>query len=189
MLLPFLAWTVTGIFFFFKPGYQAAYQPISVKLYPLKHVIPLPEHHQWLEVRQLQTVLGPHLLVRDDSGWHQLDSKTLKPRPALSDAELLLLIEQAIADDKARYGEIVSINKQVAETSTGVRISVNWPQMTMRQQGKDTDLINNIYDIHYLRWTGYKQLDQYLGVLGLLLVALLAILGTWMTVKRAKITN
>ena len=186
MLLPFLAWVATGIFFFFKPGYQAAYQPLSIKLYPVKQIITLPEQHSWLEVRQLTTVLGPHLLVRDQSGWQQLDVDTFEPRTEPTNEQLTRLISQAISDDQERYGEIIKLENSVAETSTGVKITFNWRQMTLRQRGVDTELINTLYDIHYLRWTGHKLIDQYLGVIGLLCVAILALIGTWMSIKRAK---
>ncbi len=186
MLLPFIAWTITGIFFFFKPGYKEAYQVLSIKTYPIDRIITLPEGRRWLEVRQLKTLLGPHLLVKDNKGWQQLDINSYQILPKASEQQITQLVSQAIADDKARYGDILSIEGNVIETTTGVRITLNWPELSLRQQGKDTDFINTLYNIHYLRWTGIKSVDHYLGVIGLLAVSLLAVIGTWMTVMRKK---
>ncbi len=182
MLLPFIAWAVTGMFFFIKPGYQAAYQAISPTLYPIKQIIQLPKQ-QWLEVRQVRTVLGEHLLVKDENGWQQLSSENFEVIAQPTATQIRQLVNDAIAKDKARYGEIASIEKNVVSTSTGVKITLDWPTMSMRQKGEDTDFINAMYDVHYLRWTGNAAVDKYLGVIGLSLVVLLALLGAWMTLK------
>lgn len=184
MLLPFIAWVVTGIFFFYKPGYKAAYQALPVKHYPIESLVELPSSKAWLEVRQLKTILGHHLLVKDSQGWKQLSPIDFTEVNTPSKAQVTLLLEDAITADTARYGEIQSIDALNITTNTKVRISLNWQKMTLYQQGADTDFINLLYDIHYLRWTGNKTLDQYLGVIGLLLVLLLAVIGTWMTINR-----
>ncbi|GAA5134990.1 PepSY domain-containing protein [Thalassotalea piscium] len=184
LLLPFFAWAVTGVFFYFKPGYQEAYQPLPIKLYPITQSINLPEAHNWLAIKQLKTVLGDHLLVKSSNGWQQLDPESFQPRVAITDEQINLLINDAIASNRTRYGEITTIDQFRIATSTDVRITLNWPTMTLQQQGKDTDLINTIYDIHYLRWTGIKTLDQVLGVVGLLLVVVLALIGTYLTFNR-----
>jgi apolipoprotein N-acyltransferase len=46
-----------------------------------------------------------------------------------------------------------------------------------------------MYDIHYLRWTGYQRVDQILGVVGLSFVIILAFLGVFMFFQRKKITD
>jgi len=184
MLLPFIAWAVTGVFFFFKPGYKEAYQPLVIKQFPLTELIALPNEAEWLEVRQLETVLGRHLLVRESEGWQQLSFSDLSTVIEPTEQQLRLLVNDAISNNSTRYGDISSINGLEVLTDTGVKITVNWQNMTLRQYGKDTDLINTIYDIHYLRWTGYKTIDQYLGVFGLLLVVLLAIIGTVMAFRK-----
>lgn len=186
MLLPFIAWAVTGVFFYFKPGYQEAYQPLPVKLYPLTHSIMLPQQHNWLEIKQLKTVLGDHLLVKNANGWQQLNPINFQPITTVSDEKIARLVNDAIETKRTRYGEIANIDTFEITTTTDVRITLNWPQMTLRQQGKDTDWINTIYDIHYLRWTGIKALDQVLGVVGLLLVVLLAGVGTYLTFKKSE---
>ena len=187
MLLPFIAWAITGVFFYFKPGYQEAYQPLLIKLYPIEKLISLPENTQWLETRQLKTIIGDHLLVKTTSGWQQLSPVSLAPIDKPNIDQIKLLINDAINENSDRYGVIKSIDKMLITTDTEVRITLNWQKMTLRQQGVDTDFINTIYDIHYLRWTGFKALDQVLGVVGLFLVLLLAGIGVLMTVKNSRI--
>ncbi|MDO6445900.1 PepSY domain-containing protein [Colwellia sp. 1_MG-2023] len=191
MLLPFIAWAVTGVFFFFKPGYKTAYQPLAIKTYPVnQHVLPasnLPEKKEdWLEIRQLKTILGEHLLVKTTQGWQHISPTSLNVIAPPDQQAIKKLVNDAIASNKARYGEIKSVDNFLITTSTDVRITLNWPGMTLRQQGVDTDFINTIYNIHYLRWTGIKALDQVLGVVGLFLMVLLAGLGVMMTTKRQK---
>jgi len=183
MLLPFIAWAVTGVFFFIKPGYSDAYQSLPVKLYPLNKVSNLPVENQWLEVRQLRSVLGEHLLVKTAEGWQQLSPQTFIELKQPTTEQVRQLVNDAINDKHIRYGNIASITNLAITTSTEVRINLNWQQMTLRQQGKDTDFINSVYDIHYLRWTGIKTVDEVLGMLGLFFVVLLAAIGTVMTIK------
>ncbi len=189
MLLPFIAWVITGIFFFFKPGYKEAYQLLPIKTYPLSQLIQLPDSQDWLEVRQLNTILGHHVLVRNEQGWQPLtttDFKTIKQPTA---EEVRTLVSDSITNNSSRYGDIADINDLKVTTDTGVEINLNWQQMTLRQYGKDTDFINKLYDIHYLRWTGNTAIDQYLGVIGLMLVLLLAVVGTVMTFSKTRVTN
>lgn len=184
MLLPFIAWACTGVFFFFKPGYQEAYQPLSVKYYPIKNQIAFPLDQAITDVRQVRTVLGSHLLLKNEEGWRQVSVSDYNDIPEPTEQQVRSLINDAIASNKARYGDINLIDGIEVHTTTGVKITLNWQQMTLRQYGEDTDLINTIYNIHYLRWTGNKTIDQYLGVIGLILVVLLAGIGTVMTLKR-----
>ena len=188
MLLPFIAWAITGLFFFIKPGYSDAYQSLPIKTYPIKSQINLPvkESMQWLAVKQLRSVLGDHLLVKTTSGWKQLSTLSFSEISTPSDEQIKALVGDAIASNIKRYGQIATIEKSQVTTTSDVRISLNWQEMTLRQQGKDTDFINMVYDIHYLRWTGIKSVDEVLGVVGLFLVVVLAFLGTIMTVKPRK---
>lgn len=184
MLLPFIAWAVTGVFFFFKPGYKEAYQPLVVKQYPIDSLISLPVQQAWLEVRQLKTILGHHLLVKTEEGWQQLSLDSLEQIAEPSKLQITQLINDAISQNKTRYGDIDTIDELKITTSEEVRIQLNWQTMSLRQKGADTDFINTIYNIHYLRWTGIKMLDQFLGVIGLILVVVLAGIGTVMTFRR-----
>lgn len=184
MLLPFVAWFATGIFFFFKPGYQAAYQALPIKQYPLEQHTSLTPEPNWLATKQLKTVLGTHFLVQTESGWQHINPTTGAAINAPTAQQINLLVSDAIKQNSERYGTIASINGTDVLTSTDVRISVNWQNLSLYQQGKDTDFINQIYNIHYLRWTGNKTVDQYLGVIGLSLVLILACLGIWLSLAK-----
>jgi uncharacterized iron-regulated membrane protein len=190
MLLPFIAWAITGLFFFIKPGYQQAYASLPILTYPLtaqqQFKGPLPADSHWLELRQVRTVLGLHLLVKNQQGWQQLQPESLQPWSKPSTKQVVNLVNDAISKDLQRYGQIKSVDGLSVITTTDVRISLNWAKLTLYQQGKDTDFINSMYDIHYLRWTGHQQIDQILGVIGLGLVMILAFVGVFMFLKSTK---
>ena len=190
MLLPFVAWAITGVFFFVKPGYKEAYASLPIMAYPLmaqdQLKATLPSTSQWLEFRQIRTVLGVHLLVKDHDGWQQLKPLSFEALLKPSAEQVRALVKDAIATDPSCYGDIQSVNGLSVLTTNDIRISLNWEKLSLVQQGKDTDFINTMYDIHYLRWTGYQQVDQILGVVGLGLVIILAFLGVSMIFQRRK---
>ena len=62
LLLPMLGWAATGVVFFTKPGYEAAYEQLQPRLYPVESGAAVPADGEWQEVRVLRTVLGDHLL-------------------------------------------------------------------------------------------------------------------------------
>lgn len=193
MLLPFIAWAATGMFFFFKPGYKDAYQALNIKHYPLgKSAEISPKTFRDLKLdqsqtlKQARTVLGHHLLVKSENKWRHYLLPNTSPIETPSPEQVKLLIRDAISENVERYGEIELIDGLKVTTSTKVEVTLNWSGLTLRQYGLDTDLINTIYDIHYLRWTGHKTVDQYLGVIGLILVVVLAIVGTVMTFRKPK---
>jgi len=190
MLLPFVAWAITGVFFFIKPGYKAAYESLPVKTYPLSiesMIAPrLPNTVDWIELRQIRTILGDHIIAKNVDGWQQLSPLSFEVINKPTSEEVSLLVKDAISINKVRYGDIKSIDDLSIITTTNIRISLNWKQLSFYQQGKDTDFINTMYDIHYLRWTGIKSVDQVLGLVGLALVLILAGLGILIMVKRQK---
>jgi len=184
LLLPICGWAVTGFMFFIKPGYKAAYSPLRVHEYPLDQASIAQPQPGWLELRALRTVLGDHLLVRSESGWAHLDPATLKPRDLPDEASIHRLLTDAIASDKARYGEVSSIVRHEerapsasAETTTGVVIDLDWTTLALSQSGRDTRRIDVLYRVHYLQWTGVSLLDRALGVVGLVSLLALAMLG------------
>ncbi len=184
MLLPFIAWAITGVFFFIKPGYKAAYESLAITTYPLATPFTFPQNDNWLEIRLLRSILGMHLLVKNNEGWQQLNLDSFEVIDQPSEQDIRKLINDAIQLKPTRYGNIVSVDKFNALTNTGIKISLNWQEMTLYQQGTDTDFINTMYKVHYLQWTGIKSLDKVLGIVGLALVLILAMLGVMMTLKR-----
>jgi hypothetical protein len=184
LILPFCIWAFTGLVFFIKPGYQAAFSYLTVKTYPIGTTIQILPQSDWQEIKLLQSVLGMHLLVKQSDGWQQLNPQDFTVRPQPADDEVQLLLQDAISVDPQRYGVQMLKTKQGYVTDTGVQIQLNWASLSLSQQGKDTELINNLYKAHYLQWTGNKSLDQVLGVLGLLLLLLTTVLGIRLLIRR-----
>ncbi len=184
LLIPFFAWAITGLIFFIKPGYAAAYEILVPKTYPLVDQTPINVQTNWLEFRSLRTVLGNHLLVRTADGWTNLDPVTLQPRPTPTEGEIRTLLKDAFSSNSTRYGEIISISGNTAKTNTGVEVSLDWNRMSLQQKGTDTDRIDLLYKIHYLQWTGQKSIDRMLGLVGIALVLVLTTLGALLAFKR-----
>ena len=159
LVLPVIGWTVTGIIFFIKPGYQAAYDQLAVKTYPLEKSFVIPESKEWKEVRLLKTILGYHLLVKTDKGFQHLDPISFQAKKIPTGLELTSLFNDSFSNKSERYGHVSSSDNLKVTTSEGIEVSLNWERLTLRQKGDDTDLINTLYKIHYLQWTPYKGLD------------------------------
>ena len=190
MLLPLLAWAITGAIFFLKPGYAGAYESLPVKTYPLASGLAVQPDPAWLEVRVVKTILGEHLLARTAEGWQQIDLRNgtgpgnLQVRPAPSDQQLRVLLVDAFSINPARYGQIVSVESNTATTDTGVQVTLDWNRLTLAQRGKDTDRIDFFYRLHYLQWTGVAALDKVLGAAGITLVVALSLLGARLFFRR-----
>ena len=184
LLLPIASWALTGFVFFLKPGYASAYGELRVREYPLERVSVVDPPPTWLEARIVRTILGSALLVRTPDGWSNLDPATLEPRPLPDDDGIRRLVIDATAADAARYGEIASIVRQdgnpasaVVRTTRGVRIDLDWSSLALRQNGRDTRLIDGLYRAHYLQWSGVEVVDRALGIGGLVSLLALAVLG------------
>ncbi len=186
MLLPLLAWAITGAVFFLKPGYGAAYDSLAIRTYPLTAPLTLTPAADWREVRHLRTALGLHVLVRTDTGWHQVDPETLQPRPVPDDAGLRTLLIDAFTANPERYGQIAALDGRTVTTSTGVQVKLDWNRMTLAQRGPDTDRIDFIYSVHYLQWTGITWLDRIVGGVGLVLLVALSLAGVRLLTRRGR---
>jgi hypothetical protein len=184
LILPFFGWALTGFVFFIKPGYAGAYEIPKIRTYNLTGSPTVTPDPSWHEFRYLRTTLGDHLLVRTDSGWHQLDPVTKLPKAEPSEAELRNLMKDAFSLNPQRYGEIVSISDSTARTNTGVEVNLDWSTLTLQQKGSDTAWIDLLYKIHYLQWTGFKSVDRAIGFVGLILVISLTVLGAALALKR-----
>lgn len=172
-----IGWTVTGLIFFLKPGYQSAYEQLAIKTYPLQRAFTIPAKNHWREARLIKSVLGYHLIVKTDTGTKHLDPLTLAPLPKPERQQLVQLLTDAFSINPSRYGKIESITGDNIVTSTGVNVTLYWDTMRLSQQGNDTKLINYIYQIHYLQWTPFKGFNQVIGIIGLALLLLLTIFG------------
>ena len=177
MIIPFLGWTLTGLVFFIKPGYTEAFESLSIKTYGNRDQVSFPVNGEWLEIRMLKSILGNHLLVKTINGWEHLNPATLHTLALPPKQDIRRLVEDAISVNTKRYGNIVTVIKNQIETDTRVTIQLDWSQMLLSQKGRDTALINTMYKIHYLQWTGIKIVDRVLGLLSLALICILAIFG------------
>ena len=182
LLLPFIAWSLTGIFFLVRPAYEQAYSVLSPKTYAVDE-INISAQPEWQEMRSLKTVLGLHLLVKQEGRWQQLDPDSYEVRNTPIEADLARFVEDAMSQDILRYGELLSGEFDPFRTSTGVTIAVNWDSLSLYQQGVDTRWIDRIYSIHYLQWTGIALLDTVLGVAGLFLLLLMTVTGSAMLLR------
>ena len=179
-----LGWTITGIIFFIKPGYQGAYEQLSVKTYPLSESIALQPKHDWQEMKLVTTILGDHLLVKTKGSTKHLDPTSLLPKTTPNEIEFKALLLDAFTGNSERYGDVIKLDGLSAQTNTGVEIKLDWNNLRLSQKGQDTQLINLLYKVHYLQWTSHKGVDQVLGVLGLILLILLTILGVRLYLKK-----
>lgn len=184
LLLPFVAWSTTAIFFLVRPAYNDAYEQLQVRQLPMQNIIQFVPDPDWQEARFSRTVLGEHLLVRDSQGWQHLDAFALDPRPGPTGEELRLLVNDAISHNPERYGQVESMSGMDVVTDTGVDITVNWESLTMTQRGPDTRWIDLVYDIHYLRWTGFEVFDRIFGLFGLFLLMYMTYSGARMALGR-----
>ena len=170
MLLPFIAWSLTAVFFLLRPGYDQAYESPQIHYYEWVSPYTIPTNAQWLEARYFRSVLGEHLIVKRDDGWHHLHADSLAEWPLPEEDELSVLMQEAISSNPERYGVLTEVVGTDAVTNTGVNLSLNWNTLSIRQEGRDTRWIDRIYSIHYLQWTGFGLLDKILGLVGLLLL-------------------
>ena len=122
--------------------------------------------------------------MRTTAGWQQLDPRNNEPRPAPDDADLRRLVADALGANPQRYGAIVDTAGGVIRTNTGAEIRLDWQQMRLQQSGRDTGLIDALYRIHYLQWTGVPAIDKALGVTGLALLMGLTALGATLAFGR-----
>lgn len=187
LVLPMIGWVVTGMIFFIKPGYQGAYEQLKVKTYPIDADLVIKPALNWQEIKMVKTVLGHHLLVKIDGQTYHLEPSTLTPKKPADIQQVKQLVDDAISQNRARYGQIVELTEQKITTDTGVTISFDWLNLTLRQSGNDTQLINLLYKIHYLQWTTNTTLDQILGILGLALLLTLTALGLRLYLKKSKL--
>ena len=170
MLLPFAAWSLTALYFVAREGNGDAYERLVIRHYPVEQSITIPAGKDWEEVRYVHSVLGSHLLVRENGAWRHLDPQQLKERHYPSEDALRLLVADALTANPRRYGDIALIDGRRIRTTTGVEITRDWNALALSQEGRDTRWINRLYSIHYLEWTGIALLDRLLGIVGLCLL-------------------
>lgn len=196
--MPLLVWVITGLVFLFKPGYGQAYQPLHIKQYPLPPLPALSLPESWQNLRVVRSVVGLHFLASDGQApVHYFLPMPMQgavdTRQPLQVAELSAgvplpiqverLVSDAIESNPSRFGQVVAYEHPVAETSTGVKITVDWLNLSLRQQGQDTRFINALYKAHYMQWWGVSWLNQAFAVLVLGLLVTLSVIGVMLMMK------
>lgn len=200
LVLPLLAWTGTGLLFFVKPGWAAAYETLRAfdaealnpgeLLSPAELPIAAGEATAW-ELRS--TALGPLYLVSRTSGREPLlvHARTGAILSPLDRAAVEEIAQHASARSSApsRYGDIeeVVVGERVGTVrfAGGARVRVDRYDLGLSQSGRDTVWIDRLYDVHYLRWTGVEVLDRILSPIAILGVWLLAFTGLRMLFRRS----
>lgn len=185
LMVPFLVWAATGLIFFVKPGYKAAYESLQTPQLPLE-ALALPDIAGAREIRVMRTQLGDSLFIRDVAGWRHLDAKTGVPKQDPSEAELQTFFAEAISGNPLRYGSIVAVEGMQATTSTGVEITLDWSSLKLYQYGRDTKHIDWFYKLHYLQWTGHAGFDRFLGISGLVLLVAMTFSGMFLLFGSSK---
>ena len=186
LLLPFIAWTITGVFFFIKPGFKQAYQSLAIETYPIQAAIEIAPKPSWQEIRWLKSILGLHLLVRENDQWNQIDPTSNNTIGPPNETQFRILVNDAIQENKERYGGVTKIKNLEAITDTGITIKLDWSQLRFSQKGRDTKFINTMYQIHYLQWTGIEMVDRVLGIIGLFFILILALIGLYMSFAKPR---
>jgi uncharacterized iron-regulated membrane protein len=206
LLAPFAVWTLTGLLFALKPGWGPAYeylspwQPASQEAPSTLTMASFATHAEVadaLAIELHQSAIGPLYEVQHagDAGATTLhDARTSVRMDPLTLEHARTLVEAAIASsiDPERYGVVHSHEPAESEIqfsfSGGPTVTINLHSASMRQSGPDTDRINWLYELHYMRWTGNAMVDRILGFSVLVLVWLLAAAGlllAWRGRKRA----
>lgn len=169
LLLPLCIWTITGAVFLLQPGYKDAFEQLTVKTHPINKAFELPSSAAWQEARYIRTILGWHLLVRDENGLPQhLHPQTYEPWPWPESEMIAILLSDSIAHNSERYGQITAVEKQAqtysATTSAGVEMTLDWLTLELRQTGSDSRFINRLYRLHYLQLTPNPTLNRVLAL-------------------------
>jgi len=183
LLFPIIGWALTGLVFLIKPGYDSAYEVITIKTYPLDQKLNIAVNENWEEVRVIKSLLGSHLLVTTKGKTKHLDFNTLKQEPMPSVIEVTRLVGDAIADNKERYGSVLTVDGTTAYTTTGIEVTVNWDELKLNQIGSDRHFIDWLYKVHYLQWTPWRLANNVLGIVGLLLLVTLTAIGLRLYLK------
>lgn len=183
LLLPLIGWVLTGIVFLTKPGYEGAYEKLAIKKYPMDSDINISPDKNWDEITIIKSILGLHYLVQDNGKSQHIAPSGYREASLPSRDEIEILVKDAIQSNSKRYGKIEKIDGLTIYTSTGVKIILDWNDLSLRQYGNDRRVIDTLYKIHYLQWTPWDILNRLLGVVGLFLLAILAIFGLLVFIK------
>jgi hypothetical protein len=191
MALPFALWATTGLLFHLKPGWDRAYERLSIESQePTLDAAVLIDVMSILgngapatRVELFGSVLGPLYRISRAGGTSLVDGQNGSLISPLSRAEGLRLVDNAVARSPHRdaYGERIAVkfeSKQLRVRFKGGRtVSLNRNSGELAQKGSDTDVIDWLYRIHYMQWTGQVWADRILSTTSIVGVWLVTMLG------------
>ena len=178
LVLPLFVWAVTGLVFLIKPGYDNAFETLSIAKSSYVNPIQLRPHAHWQKLSFVQSNLGAHLLVTTSQGQNlHLHPSTLLPFPLPNEHQLSQLYTAATQHNRSRYGEFKSFETNETQiqilTTTGIELLLDWSTLRLTQRGKDTQLIDRLYRMHYLQWSPNIKMNMaiaFLAIVGLLIM-------------------
>jgi len=194
LVLPLLVWTATGLLFLVKPGWRGAYEPLqALREDPvdLGEVVPLAlvagEAGAVSRVELASTALGPLYRLSGPG----LDARLVDARtgavlsPLAPEAGATIAADAAArAQASARYGAVVDAREDgdaiAVSFEGGALVRVGRTDLSLSQSGPDTALIDALYRIHYLQWTGVAAVDRSLVLAAIAGTWALAALGLWL---------
>lgn len=189
-------WSVTGLLFHLKPGWDRAYDMLSVErggpMHPDKLVAPSTAGAEVTGLELIDTAIGPLYRVTTSSETRLVDATTGRTRSPLSTEDAHTLVADAIARSAHHdaYGALTNTTTNptsvIYETAGGVTIELDRGGARISQRGRDTDRIDWLYRIHYLQWTGNKTIDRAFAVAGLALIWAVIVPGLVLFVRRLR---
>lgn len=185
-----VVWSITGLVFHLKPGWDRAYDQLSVKRdepIDMSSVVAIATLPRSPSVELFSTVLGPMYRVTTKDGSSIIDATTGKPRTFTPD-EVTRLVDDAVSRSPFanRYGAHVGISGNDVRYAGEQVVTFSPATMRVSQEGRDTKRIDWLYRIHYLQWTGNKTVDKILAVGGLALIWVVMIPGIVLFVRRLR---
>ncbi|MDQ3369119.1 MAG: PepSY domain-containing protein [Myxococcota bacterium] len=195
-------WSITGLLFHLKPGWDRAYDQLSAErrasslqlagVAPVGTLRASAADAAIVRVELFDTALGALYRITTTQGTELVDATTGLPWPPLDAAAARTLASDAITRSPHRdaYGAItdVVLDEQVARLrfASGAVVEVGRRDARISQRGPDTDRIDWLYRIHYLQWTGHRGVDRVLSLLGLALIWAVLVPGIVLFVRRVR---
>jgi uncharacterized iron-regulated membrane protein len=193
-----VVWSVTGVLFHLKPGWDRAYDQLAVERPgPLKlaAIVPSSSIEAALEgaaiarVTLFDSQIGPLYRVSTAAGTELVDATTGKKRSPLTVPEAESLIADAVSRSphRAAYGSPTATHtdeRTVKVDFKDATVTLGRSDARISQHAESTGRIDWLYRIHYLQWTGNKTIDRAFAVLGLALIWAVMIPGILLFVRR-----
>ncbi len=196
-----VVWSVTGLLFHLKPGWDRAYDMLSAerrgRALPLATLSPASAIQATAgaaidKLELIDTAIGPVYRARAAAGSELFDARTGARISPLTEEAALSLATDALSRSPVRdaYGSLgaraITERSIRIQLSEGPVIEVGRTDARISQHGPDTARIDWLYRIHYLQWTGNATFDRAFAVFGLLLIWAVMIPGLVLFFRRRR---